>query len=44
MNRRYQKRWISRQSSRISANALKIVPSNSIRFLVYELCKQSLDI
>lgn len=27
----------------ISANALKIVPNNSIRFLVYELCKRSLD-
>lgn len=30
--------------SGISANALKIVPNNSIRFLVYELCRQSLDI
>ena len=28
----------------ISANALKIVPNNSIRYLVYELCKQSWDI
>ncbi len=27
----------------ISANALKIVPNNSIRFLVYELCRRSLD-
>ena len=28
----------------ISANALKIVPNNSIRFLIYELCKHSWDI
>ena len=28
----------------ISANALKIVPNNSIRFLVYEWCRRSLDL
>lgn len=28
----------------ISANALKIVPNNSIRFLVYEWCRHSLDL
>ena len=27
----------------MSANALKIVPNNSIRFLVYELCRRSLS-
>lgn len=27
----------------MSANALKIVPNNGIRFLVYELCKRSLE-
>lgn len=27
----------------ISANALKIIPNNSIRFLVYEICRSSLD-
>jgi len=29
--------------SGISANALKIVPNSSIRFMVYELCRRSLD-
>ena len=39
-----RKEGFLRLYSGISANALKIVPNNSIRFLVYELCRRSLDI